>query len=230
MVFFNPRIIHWLLKKSGVDQTNFQYRKLAAWVGGYVLVRLLAGGLAFCDGNAIYTIPIQSLPYIIGSWTLVGVLSSLLFFSPSNLGFNEVTFSLLLSNILPSPIAVIIALLLRSMAAQTLRHAGFAVDECSSGEEALAALRDAPYDLVLMDVQMPEMDGFEATARIRAPGSGVLRPDVPIVAMTAHALPADRERCLAAGMDDHLPKPYTRDQLTSAMVRWLPKHLVEVKR
>ncbi len=113
ITFFNPRIINWLLKKSGVVQTNFQYRNLAAWVGGYVLVRLLAGGLVFCVGNAIYGIPLQSLPYIIGGWTLVGVLSSLLFFSPSNLGFNEVTFSLLLSKILPSPIAVIIALLLR---------------------------------------------------------------------------------------------------------------------
>lgn len=113
IIFFNPKIINWLLKKSGVAQAQFQYRKLALWVGGYVLVRLLAGGLVFCIGNSIYTIPLESLPYIIGSWTLVGVLSSLLFFSPSNLGFNEVTFSLLLSKILPSPIAVIIALLLR---------------------------------------------------------------------------------------------------------------------
>lgn len=113
IIFFNPKIINWLLKKSGVAQAQFQYRKLVLWVGGYVLVRLLAGGLVFCIGNSIYTIPLESLPYIIGSWTLVGVLSSLLFFSPSNLGFNEVTFSLLLSKILPSPIAVIIALLLR---------------------------------------------------------------------------------------------------------------------
>ncbi len=113
ILFFNPQIINWLLRKSGVVQANFQYRKLVLWVAGYVLVRLLAGGLVYCIGNTLYNIPIQSLPYIIGSWTLVGVLSSLLFFSPSNFGFNEVTFSLLLTKILPSPIAVMIALLLR---------------------------------------------------------------------------------------------------------------------
>jgi uncharacterized membrane protein YbhN (UPF0104 family) len=113
VIFFNPKIINWLLKKSGVSHPQFQYHKLVLWVSGYVLVRLLAGGLVFCIGNSIYSIPLESLPYIIGGWTLVGVLSSLLFFSPSNLGFNEVTFSLLLSKIMPSSIAVIIALLLR---------------------------------------------------------------------------------------------------------------------
>jgi two-component system, sensor histidine kinase and response regulator len=81
--------------------------------------------------------------------------------------------------------------------------------------------------MVLMDCQMPEMDGYEATRRIRAwEATQSAAKRLPIVALTANALVGDADLCLAAGMDDHLPKPYSRNQLTSMMARWLPQDLV----
>jgi CheY-like chemotaxis protein len=97
-----------------------------------------------------------------------------------------------------------------------LRLRGHQVVVTNNGDEALAALEREAFDVVLMDVQMPDMDGFEATARIRhreQAGGG----HVPIIAMTAHAMAGDCERCLAAGMDGYLPKPVVPDQLYEAV-------------
>jgi CheY-like chemotaxis protein len=102
-----------------------------------------------------------------------------------------------------------------------LERLGFGADVVSNGREALEAVTQRPYDLVLMDCQMPVMDGYEASARIRQSESGGRR--VPIIAMTADAMTADRERCLAAGMDEHLPKPVDRNQLRLVLSRWLPE-------
>ncbi len=104
-----------------------------------------------------------------------------------------------------------------------LRKLGLHADTAADGSEAIAALGTHPYDLVLMDVQMPEMDGLEATRRIRDPGSAVLRHDVPIIAMTARAMQGDRERCLDAGMDDYVTKPISPQALAEAIDRWLPR-------
>jgi len=93
-----------------------------------------------------------------------------------------------------------------------LRRGGHAVTLANHGGEALAALECNAFDLVLMDVQMPEMDGFEATRAIRNREMSTGH-HVPIVAMTAHAMKGDRERCLAAGMDDYLAKPVQRSEL-----------------
>jgi hypothetical protein len=103
------------------------------------------------------------------------------------------------------------------VAAAILRKAGYAVDLARDGEEALGAARTAAYDLILMDVRMPRMDGFAATAAIRALGGAGGR--VPILAMTAAAMAGDRERCLAAGMDGHLAKPMDRAQLLGAVAQ-----------
>ena len=99
---------------------------------------------------------------------------------------------------------------------------GFKADAVANGFEAVRALESIPYDLVLMDVQMPEMDGLEATGRIRDPNSDVLRHGVPIIAMTARALAGDKEKCLKAGMNDYLTKPISPAGLAVALDRWLP--------
>jgi PAS domain S-box-containing protein len=103
------------------------------------------------------------------------------------------------------------------IAAEMLSFAGVEVHTAEDGAQALRQLQAEPFDLVFMDMQMPVMDGLEATRRIRARTD---RPRVPIVAMTANALPADRERCLLAGMDDVITKPIDPDRLEAAVQRW----------
>lgn len=107
----------------------------------------------------------------------------------------------------------------REIACAFLQDAGLQVAEAANGEEALARLAEQHCDLVLMDVQMPVLDGLAAARRIRA-GSGC--PDIPIIAMTAHALEGDRQRSLEAGMNDHLTKPIDVGMLYAALLRWLP--------
>jgi PAS domain S-box-containing protein len=104
-----------------------------------------------------------------------------------------------------------------------LEKLGFSADTVADGREAIRALGTDPYDLVLMDVQMPEMDGFEATRAIRSGKAGVLDPKVPVIAMTAHAMKGDRERCLEAGMDDYISKPITPQALAEALEKWVGK-------
>jgi len=102
-----------------------------------------------------------------------------------------------------------------------LKKLGQRADAVANGAEAVAALKTIPYDLVFMDVQMPEMDGIAATRAIRDPQTTVLNPRIPIVAMTAHALKGDREKCLAAGMDDFVAKPVSVGDLAEVLDRWL---------
>ncbi|MGF1613389.1 MAG: response regulator, partial [Gammaproteobacteria bacterium] len=103
-----------------------------------------------------------------------------------------------------------------------LEALGLTVALADNGRQALEALAGGAFDLILMDCHMPEMDGFQATAAIR--GREQRQADgarQPIVALTANALQGDRERCLAAGMDDYLSKPFTQDQLRAVLARWL---------
>jgi CheY-like chemotaxis protein len=105
----------------------------------------------------------------------------------------------------------------KMVALRILEKLGYGADAVSHGKEALVALERTPYDLVLMEVQLPVMDGFETTRMIRDSKSRVQNPDVPIIAMTAHAMKGDRERCLEAGMDDYVSKPVQPQELVEAI-------------
>jgi len=108
----------------------------------------------------------------------------------------------------------------QKVAVAILKKLGFTTDLANNGHEAVEMVRAKEYDLVFMDCQMPEMDGFQATRAIREMEGGGRR--VPILAMTANAMQGDRERCLEVGMDDYIPKPITIVELKGALHRWLP--------
>jgi len=118
----------------------------------------------------------------------------------------------------------------QKVALKILERLGYRADAVGNGKEALAALEKIPYDLVLMDVQMPEMDGFEATRAVRDGRAKVLDRNVPIIAMTAHAMKGDRERCLEAGMDDYIGKPVTPSAVKEILEKYLgPKTTPEAE-
>ncbi len=107
----------------------------------------------------------------------------------------------------------------QEVAGELLRRAGLLVDTAVDGAEALDKLRSLHYDAVLMDVQMPGMDGLAATRALRAERG----PALPVIAMTAHAFGEDRAACLAAGMNDHVAKPVDPERLYATLLRWLPR-------
>jgi CheY-like chemotaxis protein/PAS domain-containing protein len=111
----------------------------------------------------------------------------------------------------------------REVAREMIEDLGYRCDCVKDGHEALRAVRERPYDLILMDCQMPGMDGYDATLHIRAAeetGGGT--GQVPIVAITAHAMKGDRERCLECGMNDYMTKPVEIRRLSAMMTKWLP--------
>ena len=110
----------------------------------------------------------------------------------------------------------------REVALGMLRQLGLRADAVANGAEAISALESIPYDLVLIDMRMPVMDGIEAARQIRNPPSAVLNHDIPIIALTANAMESDRDSCLAAGMNDFVPKPILKAVLRAALNRWLP--------
>ncbi len=115
----------------------------------------------------------------------------------------------------------------RQVAQNFLKKYGFQADFVSTGRQAVKALEHTFYNLVLMDCQMPEMDGYEATAIIRDPQSQVLNHQVPIVALTAHSMDTDREKCLTAGMNDYLSKPLRFETFGAMVERWISGRVAE---
>lgn len=108
------------------------------------------------------------------------------------------------------------------VASSLLKKLGHEADQAENGLKALQALESKHYDLVLMDCQMPVMDGYEATRRIREQPRW---KDLPIIAVTANVMQGDREDCLASGMNDYITKPYKRDELRAVIDRWRPGSL-----
>ncbi|MGD0734882.1 MAG: PAS domain S-box protein [Terracidiphilus sp.] len=113
----------------------------------------------------------------------------------------------------------------REVALGMLRKLGLRADAVADGAEAIRALESIPYDLVLMDMCMPVMDGIEAARLIRNPESAVLNHAIPVIALTANAMQSDRQSCLAAGMNDFVSKPIIKRVLRDALEKWLPADL-----
>jgi len=112
------------------------------------------------------------------------------------------------------------------VAMRILSKLGYSAELVDNGRAAVEKHRERPYDIVLMDCQMPEMDGYRATRLIRA--SGGSGANVPIIAMTANAMEGDREVCLAAGMSDYLTKPVVPDRLEKMVDKWLGATVAKV--
>ncbi|MCP4679547.1 MAG: response regulator [Deltaproteobacteria bacterium] len=111
----------------------------------------------------------------------------------------------------------------QKVATKILEKIGYRADAVANGKEALEALESIPYDLVLMDCQMPIMDGYETTRAIRTSQESEYNPRIPIIALTANAIQGDREECLASGMDDYLAKPLQAKELMNVLDKWLSK-------
>ncbi len=109
----------------------------------------------------------------------------------------------------------------QKVALKKLAKLGYEAEAVDSGRKAVNALQKNHYDLVLMDCQMPELDGYSATREIRNPDSGALNPHVPVIAMTAHAMVGDKEKCLKAGMNDYLSKPVKPGELSAMLKKWV---------
>jgi signal transduction histidine kinase/DNA-binding response OmpR family regulator len=111
----------------------------------------------------------------------------------------------------------------QKLALHLLARFGYQTDAVYNGRDALALLATTAFDMVLMDIQMPIMDGLEATAAIRDPGTAVLNHNVPIIAMTAYAMKGDREKCLRSGMDGYISKPINPKLLLETIERFIPR-------
>ncbi len=111
----------------------------------------------------------------------------------------------------------------QKLALKLLQRFGYRVHAVTDGHAAIQAVKDSQFDAVLMDCQMPDCDGYEATAAIRRWEAKTCRSRIPIIALTAHAMPGDKELCLTSGMDHYLTKPLRTEELRQALEQWIPR-------
>jgi two-component system, sensor histidine kinase len=111
----------------------------------------------------------------------------------------------------------------QQVATAMLTKLAYTVDVSVNGIEAIEAMKKVPYVLVIMDLQMPVMGGFEATQKIRKPETGVINPIIPVIAMTANSTKEDRDKCLKAGMNDFITKPVMMQELQQLLLKWAPR-------
>ncbi len=104
-----------------------------------------------------------------------------------------------------------------------LRKVGYNLVIANNGEEAIIKLEKQHFDLILMDIEMPEMNGFECTRLIRKSDPSRLNPEIPIIAMTAHAMKGDKDKCMGAGMDDYMSKPLNFKELGEKLIYFMDK-------
>ncbi len=116
----------------------------------------------------------------------------------------------------------------QTVAIGILKKLGLSADAAANGLEAVEAIENSNYDIVFMDVQMPVMDGFEATYKIRTMGNR--KKDIPIIAMTANAMQGDRDKCIQAGMNDYISKPISLESVASVLKRWLPEETLKAEK
>jgi len=113
VVLLHPRVMRWMARRMRLEMPALHYRQIALWMAAYILAWMLGGAVLYTFANALTVVPVAQLPFLIGSWSLAGIISVLVFFLPSNMGISEVGLSLLLSQIMPSPIAVVVVVLAR---------------------------------------------------------------------------------------------------------------------
>lgn len=108
LAFLNPAFLKWIIKKSSADSSRIKFKDLLKWIAIYILLWIGGGGITFLFINVFYYLPIQQLGFVIGCWALVGTIAQAMVLLPSNFGFNEVSLSLLLSQVMPSSLAVVV--------------------------------------------------------------------------------------------------------------------------
>ncbi len=145
--------------------------------------------------------------------------------TPGDIGFNNQNSSIKKDNENRKNIQILLVednILNQKVAVKTLETEGYSVEVACDGSKAIEALEKQPFDLVLMDIQMPNMDGIEAAMTIRASKDLSFDPEIPIIAVTAHAFKEDRERCLKAGMNSFISKPFRKKDLLNEIEQTLP--------
>ncbi len=230
-----------LMKKAKLENTPYQVVLIDSNMPGFsaeTLGKTITSGELFADTRLIMMVPLGirgdvnrfekvgfsgCLTKPIRQSELIGSIAAVMTDKPAR-RMPEIGVKRTIREMEPNGFKILLAednLTNQYVAVGMLAKLGYKTDVVCNGNDAINALETIPYDLVLMDVQMPEMDGISTTKHIRDLKSDVLNHEVPIIAMTAHATTADRNRCFKSGMDDYLSKPVHPETLAKVMDKWL---------